>query len=67
MKKLFLALGVVAMLASLSSCSKTCTCKTYMNGELMGTTTAEAKGNCSKLDVKQEVMGVVNETKCENE
>ena len=55
------------MLASLNSCTKTCTCKSYMNGELVGTTTAEAKGNCSKLDVKQEVMGMVNETKCENE
>ena len=67
MKKLFLVMGVIALMASLNSCTKTCTCKSYVNGELVGTTTAEAKGNCSKLDVKQEVMGMTNETKCENE
>lgn len=67
MKKLFLAMGVVAMLAGLSSCSKNCVCKQYMNGELMQTTTVEGKGKCSDLNVKQEVMGMVNETKCENE
>ena len=39
----------------------------YMNGELMQTTTVEGKGKCSDLNVKQEVMGMVNETKCENE
>ena len=67
MKKLFLVMGVIAMLASLNSCTKTCTCKSYINGELISTTTAETKGNCSKLDVKQEAYGMTNETKCENE
>ena len=67
MKKFFLAMGVIAMMASLSSCSKTCTCKSYVGGELVGTTTAETKGKCSELNVKQEMMGIVNETKCEAE
>ena len=67
MKKLFLALGVIAMLASFSSCNKTCTCKQYVNGELLQTTSVEGKGKCSDLNVKQETMGMVQETKCENE
>ena len=67
MKKLFLALGVIAMLASLSSCNKTCTCKQYMDGVLVQTTSVEGKGKCSDLNVRQETMGIVQETKCENE
>lgn len=37
MKKVMLTLAVVAFVASLASCSKTCTCKSYMNGQLVQT------------------------------
>lgn len=37
MKKLILVFAVVAMVAAFSSCSKTCTCKTYAGGQLMRT------------------------------
>ncbi len=37
MKKLILAFAVVAMAGAFSSCSKTCTCKTYAGGQLVRT------------------------------
>ena len=37
MKKVFLALGVIATVACFTSCQKTCTCKTYANGVLVST------------------------------
>ncbi|MBP9991320.1 MAG: hypothetical protein KBT45_07860 [Bacteroidales bacterium] len=65
MKKIFIAIGVVAVLASFASCSKTCSCKetiTYEDmsgdwsemGDLGGsaTFTQETKGKCSKLNVE---------------
>lgn len=36
MKKLFLALAVVAFMASFSSCTKMCTCTTYLAGQATG-------------------------------
>ena len=67
MKKLFLAMGVVAMLAGLSSCSKTCTCKQSVGGQVMQTVTMETKGKCSDLNTTQTVMGMTQKTECENE
>ena len=67
MKKLFLAMGVVAMVAMFSSCSKTCTCKQTLNGEVMNTTTMETKGKCSDLNVTSTSMGMTQKTECENE
>lgn len=37
MKKVFLTLAVVAFVASLASCNKTCTCATWVNGSQVGT------------------------------
>lgn len=37
MKKVVLALAVIATVACLSSCNKTCTCKTYAAGVVMTT------------------------------
>lgn len=37
MKKVFLALAVMATVACFSSCSKNCTCTTWFNGEKTGT------------------------------
>lgn len=36
MKKVVLALAVIAAAASFSSCNKTCTCKTYAAGIVVG-------------------------------
>lgn len=66
MKKFFLAMGIIAMMAAFNSCNKSCVCKQYMGGELVSTTTVEGK-KCSDLNVKQTVMGVTQETKCEAE
>ena len=38
MKKVVLALAVIATVAMFGSCKKTCTCKTYLAGELQSTT-----------------------------
>ena len=67
MKKLFLALGVVAMLASLSSCSKNCVCKQSVDGVVVNTVTMETKGKCSDLNTTATTMGMTQKTECENE
>ena len=36
MKKVFLTLSVVAFVASLASCNKTCSCATWVNGSQVG-------------------------------
>lgn len=38
MKKVFLALAVIATVACMASCNKTCTCKTYAAGVVVTTT-----------------------------
>lgn len=42
MKKVVLALAVVAAVANLSSCSKSCTCTTYIEGEIFSITQVSA-------------------------
>lgn len=66
MKKVLLALAVVAMAASFSSCKKDCKCTTYTNGVEVGSVTEKTK-NCSDLESKTEMMGVTTEVKCEAE
>jgi len=52
----------------LSSCDKTCTCKSYRNGVLTGEVVGdlpEGVSSCSDMDVSAETEnGVVRETKC---
>ena len=67
MKKVLLSVAAVALLVSFASCSKTCKCTQKVDGQVVTTTTMETKGNCSKLNVKQTVMGMTQETTCENE
>lgn len=64
MKKVVLALASVAMLACMASCSKTCTCTTYLNGEKKGTTEIEKENlkegqKCSDLNT----VVVINDKK----
>ena len=54
MKKVILSLAVVAFVASLASCTKTCTCKSYMNGQLVETNPEVELGDydkCSDMNV----------------
>ena len=37
MKKIVLAIAVIAVVACFSSCNKKCTCKTYANGVVVRT------------------------------
>ncbi|MBR3939285.1 MAG: hypothetical protein IKJ67_04860 [Bacteroidales bacterium] len=53
MKKAMLSLAVVALVAAMASCSKTCTCKSYMNGQLVETNPEVELGdykNCSDMN-----------------
>lgn len=53
MKKVMLSLAVVALVAAMASCSKTCTCKSYMNGQLVETNPEVELGdykNCSDMN-----------------
>ena len=58
MKKIVLAVAVVAMACAFGSCSKTCTCKTYSGGQLMQTKEdVELTGNAKKCsDLSQIVL-----------
>ena len=53
MKKVMLSLAVVDLVAAMASCSKTCTCKSYMNGQLVETNPEVELGdykNCSDMN-----------------
>ena len=53
MKKAMLSLAVVALVAAMASCSKTCTCKSYINGQLVETNPEVELGdykNCSDMN-----------------
>lgn len=65
MKKVMLTLAVVAFVASLASCSKTCTCTTTTPGMPDTTVETEHKGDCSELNTSVSQMGMTIETKCE--
>lgn len=48
MKKVVLALAVVAMAAGFVSCNKKCTCKTWLAGQVVSTQEdVEVDGKCS--------------------
>ena len=59
------------MLFAMSSCSKECKCKTYVDGDLKGEKTflkedIESAGyeKCSDLNSSIELLGVKTEVKC---
>lgn len=57
MKKVFLALAVVATVAMFSSCNKTCTCKTYTLGEVTATTEDVELGDYDKCSDMTYIVG----------
>lgn len=63
MKKIVLAIAVIAMVACFSSCKKTCKCVTKTNGVETATTTVESK-NCADEESTTEMMGQKIEIKC---
>lgn len=56
MKKVVLTLGVVAFVAAMTSCSKTCTCKTYVGGQVTTTTEDVELGNYDNCEAMNTVV-----------
>ncbi len=68
MKKIFLAVAVVAFAASLASCTKTCTCTNYvagMSGEPEEVELAEGAKSCADMTSGASVAGVKTGRFCE--
>lgn len=67
MKKVFLTLAVVAFVASLASCSKTCTCTTYAPGvpDVVVEDVDPQGGKCSDMNTVMEVAGEKMGVECE--
>ena len=68
MKKVVLALAVIATVACFSSCKKTCTCKTIANGTVVSTEEGVEKGDaklCKDLNKSITVAGVTGSYECE--
>ncbi len=70
MKKIVLALAVIATVACFSSCNKHCTCKTYVAG-VVTTTTEDVEldkdtyKKCSDMNTIVTVAGTKNGLECE--
>ena len=77
MKKVFLALAAIAMVAAMTSCKKTCNCTTYLAGDEGTTyeyTIDQLKSLFPEIDVKKcgdintvedlEIIGGKNGTEC---
>lgn len=71
MKKVLVILAAAGMLFAMSSCSKECKCKTYVDGEMKHENTVskedlESAGfeKCKDLNSTVELMGVKTEVKC---
>lgn len=71
MKKIVLALAVIATVACFSSCTKMCTCKTYVFGNVQENLTEEIELNtekfskCSEMNTVVTVAGIKNGVECE--
>lgn len=70
MKKVFLALAAIAAVACMTSCNKTCTCKTYVMG-VVATTTEDVEldkdsyKKCSDMNTVVMVGDKKNGLECE--
>ena len=70
MKKVFLALAVIATVACMTSCNKKCTCRTYVAG-VVATTTEDVEldkdtySKCSDMNTVVTVAGTKNGIECE--
>lgn len=65
MKKVILAIGVIALMGCFASCKKTCVCTSTVSGFSPTTTeTTISSGSCSDLNSSTTTMGVVTKTEC---
>ena len=68
MRRILVLLCWVVLMALLSSCEKTCTCKTYRDGVMTDESISDMPdgvSSCSDMDIYVETEnGVVRETKC---
>lgn len=71
MKKVLVILAAAGLMFAMSSCSKDCKCKTYVNDELKNENTItkeelESAGfeKCKDLNSTVELLGVKTEVKC---
>lgn len=70
MKKVFLALAAIAAVACMTSCNKTCTCKTYVMG-VVATTTEDVEldkdsyKKCSDMNTVVTIADKKNGLECE--
>lgn len=65
MKKVILTLAVVAFVACLASCKKTCTCTTTTNGVEEMVVEMEAIGGCADMNTSMTVGDMTTTTTCE--
>ena len=65
MKKVILALAVVAFAVSLASCKKTCMCSYSTNGEDLIVVEAEIVGGCWDLHTSVTIDGTTRTVTCE--
>ena len=66
MKKVFLTLAAIAVVACLSSCKKTCNCTTYAAGEVVQTSEVNppSSGKCSDMNTVVEILGSKTGLEC---
>ena len=68
MRKLLAVMCFVVVVLVLSSCERTCTCKTYRDGVMIDEATSDMPdgvNSCSDMDIYVETEnGVIRETKC---
>ena len=66
MKKVFVIIACVALIGSFTSCSKKCTCKTYVGGAVSATTEVEPDNGkkCSDYNTVAEVNGMKAGVEC---
>ena len=58
MKKALCILAAAAfVICGATSCKKTCTCKTTLNGQVVAEQKVEVKGNCSKAKIDMSTFG----------
>lgn len=66
MKKVVLALAVIATVVCFSSCTKKCNCKTSTEGFTPTTQEVTIKnGKCSDMNTSSTTMGITTKTECE--
>lgn len=64
MKKVILAIGIIAMMGCFASCKKTCVCTTTVAGVQTGTTeTTITSGSCEDMNTTT-TAGITAKTEC---